>query len=204
DIRLTRAFLDSIRAGLTRLSTMKFLELSSQHSDSLAWSYAWLKAYEKREKKLSAMISFLSGKEYALVDPLIYFSQHADIMRQSDTVYYTYDGEQKFRVMEFRAYPVATLKDFKRRVLEEMMTVKRMVHYVETELKTVLQSYQLQRLDSIIVNLRDEVETYYSEAEHQDVKALTDIFTRRFLNVEFNRMTHDYSIRTSFDEKLEA
>src|SRR5690606_6349167 len=103
-----------------------------------------------------------------------------------------------------RAYPVATLNDFKRRVLEEMMMVKRMVHYVETELKTVLQSYQLQRLDSIIVNLRDEVETYYSEAEHQDVKALTDIFKRRFLNVEFNRMTHDYSTRTSFDEKLEA
>lgn len=202
DISMIRKYLDSLQTDLSSIKSKNFFELSNQHSDSLAWKYEFVQRYSTRLNSLLEMAAFMSTAAYRFTDPVIYLTHHAAFLRAADTVRYNFADETKQRIIPYTHYSIASVSDFKHRVEEEMELVRKIVSDVNVELKTVLQSYQLQKLDSIILEKKGEVEEWYDHVSDPLVTPFIETFRKRFLASEFNRMKREYANSATFDDKL--
>lgn len=202
DIDQLRIVLDSITFNLGRVRNKNFFELSNQQSDSLAWSYEFLKNYPLKLRKLYDIAVFVSSSEFQWVDPQIYFSQRSSLWPAQDSIHYTYNDHVNVKVLPYKQNAVTNVASFRKRIEEERDQVDRVVRYVNEALKTVLQSFQLQKLDSIILNVKAEIDNQYEQIKVAEVQYYTSIFNRRFLNTEFNHLKRGYTASNDFEEKL--
>jgi hypothetical protein len=202
EIAQIKSLLDSITFDLGRVRNKNFFELSNQQSDSLAWSYEFLKNYPVRLVKFYSMASFISSPAFQLVDPEIYFLERSGLLSNRDTVRYTYDDGTHVKVLTFLLNPVTDITSFRKRVEEERDLVNQVVRYVNDELKSVLQSFQLQKLDSIILAVKAEIDNQYKQINNEEVQYYASIFDKRFLNTEFNHLKRGYTASNDFEEKL--
>lgn len=204
DLSVIRKCLDSIQTDLASIKNKNFFELSNQHSDSLAWKYEFVQRYSSRLKSLLEMADFMETPAYRFTDPGIYLNHYAGFLHATDSIRYNFADEAKLRIIPYAHHSITSVTDLKNRVEEEMLLVRQIVTDINVELKTVLQSYQLQKLDSIILDTKAEVEDWYDHVTDPLVTPYLEIFRRRFLTSDFNRMKREYANSSTFDDKLGA
>lgn len=202
DIDQLKIVLDSITFNLGRVRNKNFFELSNQQSDSLAWSYEFLRNYPLKLRRLYDIVAFASSPEFQLVDPTIYFRQRSSLLPAQDSIRYTFNDTLNVKVLPYQQESVTDIASFRKRIEEERDQVDQVVQYVNEELKTVLQSFQLQKLDSIILSVKAEIDNQYEQVDDAEVQYYTSIFSKRFLNTEFNYLKRVYTASNDFEEKL--
>ncbi len=202
NLAIIKVRLDSIQTNLESIRDRNFLELNNQYSDSLAWGIHFINQYTARLDSLYSMVAFMQGPTYHTVDPAVYIRHHARFLNHHDSIPYTFNNEDRFHIISYTTDSIASIPALMQRFEEEKVLVKKIVDNINIELKTVLKSYQLQKLDSIILNTQHQVTEEYSQVSNPVVKPVIEKFKNRFLLTEFNKMTREYSISNTFEEKL--
>lgn len=188
-----KTYPDSMIAVLGTIKNAKFFELNNQRSDSLAWSFDYLKLYKERIQRLQQLIDFINSESFTLVDPLIFFTQNADFLVASDTLAYNYDGEKFTKVIQHETGSVNSVVALKERLKEDMTMLKLLVENVNTELDRVLKSEKLSRMETILLSTLEETKKIFSDVTEPRSKEIVQIFGSHFLDSEFNKLKHVYT-----------
>jgi hypothetical protein len=192
---------DTAQHILQQIRNKKFFELNNQRSDTLAWSYDYLKKYSQKLVAWQKVITFIRGEAYPFVDPAIYFAQQIPFLKPVDTLYYNYDGESKRKVINYSVNTIHNIKTLHARMLEEEKLIKEIVQQCNVALDKVLKSDKLDKMETILLTAFKEVEEEYAIEEKDPAGLLIHAWRKQFLDIEFNKRKHNYTSSDNYDEK---
>lgn len=199
--RNIRQYADSIQGAINSIRNKKFFEVNNQRSDSLAWSYDYIKLYQSRLKEVRNLIEFGASPLYRLVDPAIYFRHHADFMKSADTVRYNYDGEEKRRTISYRNVSINSLPDLVKRLEEDRDLMATLVRNVNRELERVVKSDKLERIENLILTSFEQTSALFAAVTDSRARKVVQQFQNQFLDNQYNRYRHAYTSENNYDQK---
>lgn len=199
--RNIRQHTDSIQGAINSIRNKKFFEVNNQRSDSLAWSYDYIKLYQLRLKEVSNLIEFGASPPYRLVDPAIYLQHHADFMKPADTLRYNYDGEEKLRTIVYANASVNSLADLAKRLEEDRDLMATLVRNVNRELERVVKSDKLERIENLILTSFEQTSALFDAVADTRARSLVQQLQNQFLDNRYNRYRHAYTSENNYDQK---
>lgn len=196
-----KSYTDTVDLILQQIRNKNFFELNNQRSDTLAWSYDYLKNYSQKLFSWQKVITFINSEAYPFVDPAIYFAQQISFLKPADTLRYNYDGESKSKIISYKVNEINNIKTLYARMLEEEKLVREIVQQCNVALEKVLKSDKLDKMETILLTAFKEVEEAYSIENKDASDLLIKAWRKQFLDVEFNKRKHNYTSSNNYEEK---
>ncbi len=196
-----KAYPDTIQKVLQQIRNKKFFELNNQRSDTLAWSYEYLKNYNQKLTDWQEVITFINSDAYPFVNPAIYFEQQIPFLKSADTLRYNYDGENKTKIIQYTQQSIKNVASLYGRMREEETLIREIVQQCNSALDKVLKSDKLDRMETILLTAFKEVEEEYAITHKEVSGLLIQNWRQQFLDNEFNKRKHNYTSSNSYEEK---
>ncbi len=196
-----RKYADSIRGAFKSIRNKRFFEINNQRSDSLAWSYDYIKLYDKRLREVNELIEFGATEQYRLVDPGIYFRHQAGFMKAVDTLRYNYDGEEKLRVISYTNAHINSLADLAKRLEEDRNLITNLVLNVNRELERVVKSDKLERIENLMLTSFEQTSALFDAVTDARARKQVQQLQNQFLDNRYNRYRHAYTSESNYDQK---
>ncbi len=206
--------LTETQARLNEIKEDVSLQANHNKTDSLAFAHAFFEKAAQRRYVLDSLASLLSQQEFEYINRANYFQNEARFISFNDTIFYQYDGNVRWRILQFNT-AADNLK-----FIEKLAFYSRQLHQkvdtlyiaITPELDQLRRQNLTQLMDVKIAHLIDSVNKVYGRKEYYasnsqggniNTNHLQEHIYKRFAVDQFNVLSQLYSNAHDYHAKLE-
>jgi hypothetical protein len=186
---------------------MSALSLNKSKSDSLTFVHEFFQFNKDKLAQFENLIDVIRSGRIEYYDIRNYTQDGLEYIRKSDTIRYTYLGDQREKAVLSRKVMESYenfLGDFSEYLTDELALVRELGEYVEGQLSEVQQQQSLEKLERTIVDRRTEVDSLYigHEPIHNREAELLMRLRYNILQAGIDSIIEQYGAAETYPERV--